>query len=394
MPWLGLKRIAFIPVDQPGLNELPVPPDWRQEIERRLYFTRDSDRGIDVSLRDYIYTTSYGRAVLEGVVLDTVVMGQPGLPLDYVKFKFEHLKQEFDAAAVVTLGKVATGQGECFPGAFWAWFNMVSGVGLWAMELTHVLGSLWDLYTNDKPNDLDRFDNMDNSSGTHSTAYTKMLLGWLDASAIAIDTLVDAQYDLHAVGLVQPPPSGRSTAVKIETNTNPLFVEARLRVDQYDGRNMWNRGNPTVDPTDTGGIKSEGVIVYELAGEQDPRPNEPAPGVMDPLIRLKTLKALQPGAVDHYVGGNCERRGRVSRGIQGTDRQSQCTIRSRARCSRDESGSCRSRASESGPRGEVHGTQHLTLMGVQPIAASGSLGGARQHGDDGLAHRPDPLTFQ
>jgi transposase InsO family protein len=60
MPWLGLKRIAFIPVDQPGLNELPVPPDWRQEIERRLYFTRDSDRGIDVSLRDYIYTTSYG----------------------------------------------------------------------------------------------------------------------------------------------------------------------------------------------------------------------------------------------------------------------------------------------------------------------------------------------
>ncbi len=295
MPWLGLKRIAFIPVDQPGLNELPVPPDWRQEIERRLYFTRDSDRGIDVSLRDYIYTTSYGRADLEGVVLDTVVMGQPGLPLDYVKFKFEHLKQEFDAAAVVTLGKVATGQGECFPGAFWAWFNMVSGVGLWAMELTHVLGSLWDLYTNDKPNDLDRFDNMDNSSGTHSTAYTKMLLGWLDASAIAIDTLVGAQYDLHAVGLVQPPPSGRSTAVKIETNTNPLFVEARLRVDQYDGRNMWNRGNPTVDPTDTGGIKSEGVIVYELAGEQDPRPNEPAPGVMDPLIRLKTLKALQPG---------------------------------------------------------------------------------------------------
>ncbi len=295
MPWLGLKRIAFIPVDQPGLNELPVPPDLRQEIDRRLYFTRDSHRGIDVSLRDYIYTTSYGRADLEGVVLDTVVMGQPGLPLDYVKFKFEHLKQEFDAAAVVTLGKVATGQGECFPGAFWAWFNMVSGVGLWAMELTHVLGSLWDLYTNDKPNDLDRFDNMDNSSGTHSTAYTKMLLGWLDASAIAIDTLVDAQYDLHAVGLVQPPPSGRSTAVKIETNTNPLFVEARLRVDQYDGRNMWNRGNPTVDPTDTGGIKSEGVIVYELAGEQDPRPNEPAPGVMDPLIRLKTLKALQPG---------------------------------------------------------------------------------------------------
>jgi hypothetical protein len=291
MPWLGMKRIAFIPVDQKQFNELPVPPDWRQEIEDLIYFKRDSLKNVDVSLRDYIYTTSYGRADLEGVVLDTVDMPQPGLPLDFVRPKFEHLKGEFDAAAVVQLGRVRTGQGECGYGAFWAWFNMYGGVGLWAMELTHVLASYWDLYTNDGANDLNSFDNMCCDCGTHPTAYTKMRIGWLDSSAIAVDTLVDAQYDLHSVGLVQPPPSGRSTAVQIETSGNPLFVEARQRVDQYDGTNMWNGT----------GVNNEGVIVYELAGEQDPRPDQP-PGAMDPLIRLWTQTALKPGESFTYAG--------------------------------------------------------------------------------------------
>ena len=79
MPWLGVKRIAFIPVDRGRWNEspqgqpgFPVPADWREQIERRIYFDRDPITGLNVSLRDYIYTTSQGRADLEGVVLDVV----------------------------------------------------------------------------------------------------------------------------------------------------------------------------------------------------------------------------------------------------------------------------------------------------------------------------------
>ena len=293
MPWLGLKRVAFIPVDQGGFNEVAVPPNWRQGIENRIYYERDTKTGMDVSLRHYIYTTSYGRADLEGVVFDTVLMGVPGHPKDFVRPQYDHLRNEgFDAAAVVTLGRVSTGQGEIWPNAFWAWFNWVGGVGLWAMELTHVLGTIWDLYRPAPENDLGRFDNMSCGCGTHSTAYTKMLLGWLDPSAITTATLPDGEYDLHVVALLQPPPSGRSTAVRIDTSDGPLFVEARLRVDQFDGPNMWNRGDSYADPTDIGGVKSEGVIVYHLAGEQNPAG---APEIMDPLIHLKTLKALNPG---------------------------------------------------------------------------------------------------
>src|SRR5258708_521260 len=96
-----------------------------------------------------------------------------------------------------------------------------------------------------------------------------------------------SKFDIHPLGLVPPPTPGRVTAVQIKTSGNPLFVEARQRVDQYDGGNQWNWNR-----TD-GGIASEGVIVYELAGVENP--TTPAPGEIDPLIRLWTETALVPG---------------------------------------------------------------------------------------------------
>ena len=282
MPWLGKKRVAFIPVDRPSFNNKPVPPDWKEQIESRIYFEFDAVRGTDVSLRDYIFTASQGRADIEGVVQDVFTLDRKDVPPNFLASQFEQplRDQGFDAAALVMLGGVNAGQGERL--GFWARFVMDEGVGVWAMELTHVLAGYADLYTDDKPNDLNSYDNMDCSCGTHPTAYTKVQLGWLDPSAITVDSARSAQYDLHSVGLVQPPPPGRFTAVRIETSANPLFVEARQRVDQYDGGNHWNRL----------GIASEGVIVYELAGVQDPHA---APGVIDPLIRLLTQTALAPG---------------------------------------------------------------------------------------------------
>jgi hypothetical protein len=158
---------------------------------------------------------------------------------------------------------------------------MDEGVGVWAMELTHVIAEYMDLYTNDRANDLNNFDNMDCACGTHPTAYTKMQLGWLDPSAIAIDSAPAAAYNLHSIGPVPAPP-GRYSAVQIQTTGNPLFAEARQRVDQYDGGNWWNNV----------GISSEGVIIYELAGVEDPHA---PPGETDPLIRLITQVALMPG---------------------------------------------------------------------------------------------------
>ena len=119
MPWLGVKRIAFIPVDRGRWNEspqgqpgFPVPADWREQIERRIYFDRDPITGLNVSLRDYIYTTSQGRADLEGVVLDVVQVDQKDVPPSFLASQFEQqLRADgFDAGALVMLGGRAPGR--------------------------------------------------------------------------------------------------------------------------------------------------------------------------------------------------------------------------------------------------------------------------------------------
>jgi hypothetical protein len=312
MPWLGLKRIAFIPVDRgvrynespQGVPGFAVPPNWREQIERRIYYDSDLVTGLNVSFRDYIYTVSQGRADLEGVVRDMVFVDQKDIPPNHLGSQVkEQLQREgFDAAALVLLGGINAGQGEK-DGGFWARFTMAEGVGVWAMELTHVLANFMDLYTNDQPNDLGSFDNMDFGWGTHPTAYTKVQLGWLDPSAIELQTDARAEYDLHAIGLVQPAPTGRTTAVQINSNGNPFFVESRLRVDRYEGPNEWDqlnrqwvkgRGGTMTDNVQTGaGITSEGVIVYEYAGRQNPAA---PPDQICPLIRLHTTQgALRPG---------------------------------------------------------------------------------------------------
>lgn len=113
------------------------------------------------------------------------------------------------------------------------------------MEFMHSLTGFADLYP--FGGNMGNFDEMDSSQGTHPSAYTKAAIGWLDPGTIAQHSGLTADYDLHAVGLVQPPPSGRVAAVQIGTEVPYLMVEARLRVDQFEAN-----------------IPSEGVIVYEV----------------------------------------------------------------------------------------------------------------------------------
>jgi len=278
MAWLGTKRVAFVPVDRGLYNEYPVPSDWKGDIERRVYYDRDPATGMDVSLRSFILTMSQNRADIAGEVLDTITFLQKAVEPKDLKAQLDPIVQsgKYDAGAVVMLGGPGAGRNY----GFWSRFVMAEGVGVWAMEVMHGLTGMVDLYSQLVPHDLGGFDTMACSCGTHLTAYTRTLLEWLDPSSIAVDALADAGYVLHATSL-GPAPLARVQAVQTQGSGLQVIVEARLRGDQFDGPNRYNHV----------GIPSEGVIVYEVVGVEDPK----LPPERDPLIRLLTPTALQPG---------------------------------------------------------------------------------------------------
>jgi hypothetical protein len=154
---------------------------------------------------------------------------------------------------------------------FWTRLIMADGVGMWAMELLHVLTGYRDLYL--FAEHLGWFDNMACNCGTHFSAYTKQKLGWLDPSSIRKHVGRTAEYRLHTLGLAQPPPAGMTTAVQVGENENFLMVEARQRVDQFDYD-----------------IPSEGVIVYEVHSQK----RHPSPSMTRPSIQPRTQRALNP----------------------------------------------------------------------------------------------------
>ena len=280
MPWIGRKKIAFIPVYRSNAHPPDlIPTDWTNQILQRVLFDPDLTSQLslpcapliaaDRSLRAYIHAASSGRADLDAVVkqMQVVDLPVPGgkdfndVPVDYLEGQLgSQLRDQegFDAAAIVMLGGVGAATSE--RGGFWARFVMEEQLGKWAMELMHVLTNFFDLYTlgpngyTDYPyGDIGRFDQMSCSCGTHPSAYTKAAIGWLDDSAIAKHTGHAGAYALHAVGLIQPPPSGRSTAVRIGSEVPYLMVEARLKVDQFESKSQ-------LEP----GIPSEGVIIYRV----------------------------------------------------------------------------------------------------------------------------------
>src|SRR6266516_335953 len=158
MQWVGQKRVAFVPVTRGLYDEYPRPPDWRGDIERRVSLDIDPVKGVDVSLRNYIQTTSNGRADLVGEVLDVVEVDRKDVePGDLEPQLGPTLRaQGFDAGALVMLG----GQGAGRASGVWSRFVMAEGVGSWAMELTHSIAGLLDLYTHLVPHDLGNFDNI------------------------------------------------------------------------------------------------------------------------------------------------------------------------------------------------------------------------------------------
>ena len=279
MAWLGRKKLAFIPLSR--TNSQPpdiIPTDWAEQITQRVFFDKDRCTGADRSLRAYIHTVSSGLADLDvSVQPPETIAGQDIAPDALEATMGDQLRANgFDGAAIVMLG--GPNGGETI--GYWSRFTMRDDLGHWVGELVHQAGlcNLPDLfdYAGDYPSgdNMGAFDEEAGYDATHPSAWTKRAVGWLDPSAVALHPGGVAEYTLYSVSLIQPPPTGRVTAVQIGAEVPYLMVEARLKADQFDIN-----------------IPNEGVIVYRV---QTTDPLGTAQNEIAPLALL-TKKALTAG---------------------------------------------------------------------------------------------------
>jgi hypothetical protein len=274
------KKLAFVPLYRSNAHPPDlIPQNWADQILQRVLFCQSTPTfpdcqgdptGPDRSLRTFINAASSGRADLDAVVLPMQTIDGQDVPANALEplLGSQLRAQGFDAAAIVMLG----GPGAGTNSGFWSRFVMQEGLGVWAMEFMHSLCGFADLYP--FGGNMGLFDEMAGTFGTHPSAYTKVAVGWLDASAIATYSGGTARYQLYSVGLTQPPPTGMVTAVRIGSQVPYLIVEARQKVDQFDSN-----------------VPSAGVIVYRVQ-TTDPlghAQNNTAP------IQLLTTTALSVG---------------------------------------------------------------------------------------------------
>jgi hypothetical protein len=299
-PWLGRKRVAFVPLFRS--NAVPpdqIPPDWENAILRRVtYDPRREANGADRSMRAWVQAASSGRADIDPVVLPMQTIDKQVVEANELEDQLggSLRDQGMDAAVLVMLG----GRGAGTNAGFWSRVVMAESNGVWLMELIHGLTGFKDLYhfNNDvdpAERSIDTFDQMAASSQTHPTAFTKNELGWLDAAAIRLHAGASVDYELQHLSLAQPPVAGRTPAIRIGNDFPYVMVEARKMTDQFEA------GMPSLNDGQERGIASEGVIAYRI---QTRNPTVQArEGNKKPLY-LMTLKALQPGqsaALDNGV---------------------------------------------------------------------------------------------
>ena len=290
-PWLGTKRVAFVPV----FRSVAAPPDqmpsgWENSILRRVtYDPRPEANGADRSLRAWVRAASSGLADIDPIVLPVQTIDrqevEPGALDGQLRATLQ--SQNVDAGVLVMLG----GRGAGTNSGFWSRVVMAESNGVWLMELIHGLTGFKDLYhfANDSDpatRSIDSFDQMSASSQTHPTAFTKNELGWLDGAAIRLHTGASSDYELQHLSLSQPPISGRVAAVRVGKNFPYIIVEARKMTDQFEA------GMPSLGDGQEKGIAAEGVIAYRVQ-TRDPTVQQREAN-RKPLY-LITLKPLQPG---------------------------------------------------------------------------------------------------
>jgi hypothetical protein len=289
-PWLGRKRIAFVPLFRS--NAIPpdqIPPDWENAILRRvIHDPRAGANGADRSLRAWLRAVSSGLADIDPVVLPMQTIDKQVVQANELEGLLgDNLRsQGCEAAILVMLGGVGAGTNA----GFWSRTVMAESNGVWLMELLHGLTGFKDLYHFNNDSDpaeraIDTFDEMSASSQTHPTAFTKNEMGWLAASAMPLHSGPSVSYQLQHVSLAQPPVAGRSAALRIGGGFPYVMVESRVKTDQFEA------GLPGAGGLERG-IASEGVIAYRVQTRNVTV--QAREGNKKPLY-LMTLAALQPG---------------------------------------------------------------------------------------------------
>jgi hypothetical protein len=279
--WTGERRIAFVPVSNEQVDQT-LPPNFRDQVYQRVYADPDPVTGEDRSLQSYVHHMSSGRAYITGDVFppvvapdaDVISVGLNSLPSIEFPWPVGRLPVHgYDYAVLVlphSFGPHRNGY------AWWdnpkingvahrarvalyttPTFQSRQGVGVWAMESLHMLTKLGDLYF--VTPQMGRYDVMACACGTHPSANTKSLFGWLRSGAIQEHPLGQTQsYSLHAVSLPQPAPPGRRTAIRVKSQTTAgyFMIECRLRTDPYERQGSISSGIP-----------AEGILVYEVQSD-------------------------------------------------------------------------------------------------------------------------------
>ena len=218
MPWLGRKKIAFIPLSRTNIQPPDViPPDWADLITQRLL--SDPTPMGNRSVRAYVQTVSSGLADLDIVVLPAQSIAEENVAPDALEAAMgARLRADgFDGAAIVMLGGPGGGSTAVLSNFAWSRFCMSDDLGAWVGELLHQtnlchLPDLFD-FAGEYPSgdNMGPFDQEAGYEATHLSGWTKRAVQWLDPSTVALHVGGFARYVLHAISLKQPPPSRKSS---------------------------------------------------------------------------------------------------------------------------------------------------------------------------------------
>ena len=267
-PWVGVRRLAIVPVFNRQVDTAPQP-DWQYQVRSRVFYDPDPVTGLDRSFQNYLQALSYGRAFVDGQVFppvwaDDAEVNIPAMNSLPPGHGYTHLLAVLPHSFGLHRGGMA----------FWdlapvngitAWARVAlyddrsltirQPIGVWGMEILHMTTHFTDLYYT-VPH-LGNYDVMAGAgASTHATTHTKAAVGWLPFGKITQHLGRTTTAKLQAIALPQPPPPDRTTAVRIRSRltTHHFLVEARLATDQYERQDGVNDGIP-----------KEGVIVYEVA---------------------------------------------------------------------------------------------------------------------------------
>jgi hypothetical protein len=289
--WIGAKRIVFVPMIRPA-DANRDRSAFLERVRRRVLF--DASPTGDVSFANYVHTASGGRAWIDPLVLQPVETSSEDLMYDeatriqardYAAANAQGVAgTDYYVAMIGQDGRAGAG-GSAYAASWLFRTHAEASVGEFFMESVHTITGLMDYYL--VATNLGAFDTMATSPGAHPTAYTKMLLGWLDVDDVVRHRGGHRTYSVRHQALSRPSAHAIGpAAIRVANGSGAYYVESRRVIDQFEA--FINAGQTR-----------DGVIVYQVALEDD----NADPQLTAPVIYLETQSGLKSGQV-FQDGGN------------------------------------------------------------------------------------------